>query len=177
VIDPEAWAACQDPDLTRPADGMTLGVDASRDRAHAAVAAAWMDGDALRIGVRWHGDATRLRDAAQAQAQATGARVWHDGYSSGPAAAGTDWQAITAARLAAASALIIEQARAGTLKVRPDRDGRLTEAVAAAKLRNIGQHAGQTFDRKDPAADITPLMACVIAVAGLLARGHGPVLV
>lgn len=177
VIAPEVWAACQAPDLARPSSGMVLGVDASRDRSRAAVGAAWLDNGALRLGVRWHGDATRLRDAAQAQAQATGARVYHDAYSSGPASAGTDWQAITATRLAAASAMVLEQARDGSLKVRPDRDGMLTAAVLAARLRPIGQHAGQTFDRKDPAADITPLMACVIAAAGLLGQGPGPVLV
>lgn len=172
-VTPEQWAAAQSPGLALPAAGAVLGADASVDRQHAAVAAAWRSGETLNLGIRWTGEAARLRPAAEAQRTRTGAPVYFDTLSAGPAASGTQWRAVTLAQLCAGSTMILEHARAGTLRVHPD--DALTAAVLAARLRVI-RHAGSTFDRKDPAADISPLMAAAIACAGLTAKRPDPVM-
>lgn len=190
VINPQVWADLSDP-TSKMADPVAFAVDMSPDRRMASIGAAGIAGERIHVeaienrscekGTRWLVD--RLADLQKTWKPCT---VVVD--SASPAASLIpDLEAarvrltITGtAEMRKACGAFYDAATDGTL-VHID-SPLLNTAVANARKRNIGTEGGWGWDRRDPSADITPLVASTLAMHGLATKrkrgtGKGRVIV
>ncbi len=160
ALDPDAWTACADELQTAAPRGRAVfAVDSNYDRTRTAVAAAWQDGPLLRAGIVWTGPTHKARAAVQEHAAVWRPRaVRYDPLTSGSIALPA-WESVTVRDVAAATDLVLQRVRAGTVRYRPHAE--LQAAATAATLRPIGD-GGQAFRRTGNAA--APLLALSLAL-------------
>jgi hypothetical protein len=162
LVAPEEWAAVQLPAETpRPAGRICLSVALEADRSAAAVGVGAADGyrelvDA-RPGVDWvTGRVTEL-------AATYGAPVALDRYgATGTVAdelerAGVPLLVLKTLDVANAAATFLDQVRNRSARIYPA--AALTEAVAGAAMRPLGDTGGFAWSHRDSAAPVAPLVA------------------
>lgn len=174
------WRACADP-VARPAKGAptAIAIDVSPDRRRASIGAAALLADgrilvqvlAAREGVSWvvdevaaldalhHPGAVVVDGAGQSQTliaplEKAGVKVTRTNSADVVAACGAFSDRTLEARLAH-----LDQAE-------------LTAAIEGAKQRDLGD--GWAWNRRSPKVDITPLVACTLAVHGIEAAKPEP---
>jgi len=168
ALDPGSWDACADPGQTAAPRGRAVfAVDTNYDRTRTALAAAWPDGDLLRVGIVWTGATHKARAAVVEHAAAWRPRgIHYDPLTSGSLAR-PDWTADTMRDVQAATDLVIQRVRDGTIRHRPHPE--LDAAAASATLRPIGD-GGTAFRRAGNVS--APLLAAALA---LLAADRNPI--
>lgn len=173
AIDAHLWRAVQlFTDNPRPAGPYCLGIDVAADRGSAAIAIAtaggYLEVIEVRPGVEW------LVPQALALSRTYAAPVAGDRYgATGPTmdalerAAG-DRMVMAAGDTANAAAGFLDALAAGRLEVYPSKP--LSEAVAGAVKRPLGDSGGFVWARSAAAAEVAPLRACCAALWGSLHR-------
>ena len=165
VIPVAAWEAVQDISAI-PSGKMVFALDAHPDRSFASIAVADSQGRGelveRRPGVDW------LKDRVPQLAAKYDAPVVVD--KGGPAgrlidhlqSAGVEVVAYGATEYGYACATFFDLVREGLLRIRPDPNGALDAAVAAAKRRPMVD--SWAWARRDDNNDISPLVALTLAV-------------
>jgi hypothetical protein len=184
AINLENWKACEDPAPDARDRAVVFGFDISPDRRSAAIAAAWIGDDGLpRVDVietfpRGEGSGPlaglteRLRDLTSTHHE----RVMADTAPAGPlldelGRLGVQCDLIASAgQLAQACATFLDRVEAKCLRYRWSEP--LDLAVQNAATRPLGD-SGFAWSRKSSAVDISPLVACTVALFGLLEFGAG----
>ncbi len=170
VLDPERWAACEDPDPVA-VDPVTFSFDVSPDRAHAAIGASWRGADGLpRIDVieQFAGTAGLAARLAELTTR-HGPGVIAD--PAGPAGSllpelerlGVKVTLVTATQHAQACGMFFDYVQQRLLRYR--RTEALDTAVENAVKRPLGD-AGWAWSRKSSSVNIAPLVAVTLALWG-----------
>jgi hypothetical protein len=167
VIDPEDWAAVQDP-ATEPAGRLCFGFDVLTDRAGACIVVA---DDTGRIEVIAQASDTtwlvpRLRELQAAHRAPIACDRWG---ASGPAVdelerAGADLTLMTTGDVGNAAATMLDGILRRTIRVRPSPV--LDEAVAGAAQRALADTGGFAWSRRASAAPVAALIAASNALWG-----------
>jgi phage terminase large subunit-like protein len=186
AIDLENWKACEDPAPDARDRDVVFGFDIAPDRRSAAIAAAWEGDDGLpRVDVietfprassegsgPLAGFTERLRDLTSNHHE----RVLADTAPAGPLLdelnrLGVQCDLISSAgQLAQACATFLDHVEARSLRYRWTEP--LDLAIQNAATRPLGD-SGFAWSRKSSAVDISPLVACTVALFGLLEFGAG----
>lgn len=174
VMKKSVWSGLVDegpPDGTRP---RALAVDASHERVFS-VAACWLEGESAHIEEVWAG----VDEAAAVEWVAANAGrrvpvlvdVMSPAASVVPAlkARHVNVKQSTAGDMAKACGLLVSRAAEGRLS-HSDQEP-LTTAVLGARKRPIGNAGGWGLDRVDPAVEIQPAVAGVLALLGAETAG------
>ena len=161
IIDPADWTAVQAPDAPRPRGRLCLSVDVAADRGSAAIAIAsphgYVEVTDTRPGTDWA--APRALELAEKH----GLPIAVDRFGAvGTVAdalerAGADLLTMTAADVANAAAAFLDGIAHHTLQVFPSEA--LSEAVAGAAQRPLGDSGGFAWSRRASAAPVAPLVA------------------
>lgn len=184
AINAEQWektAVPGKPDDATP----SLGIDMSPDRTALSVACCWKTDKGAHIQLVRYKDPNQ---AGTAWAARYAADNWHklasvviDGQSPAMAllpdmAAGHVKVTVTrAGDLARACGRFTDMLAAGTLTHRPDTDQpALAQAVQNATTRPIGQAGAFAWNRRDQDTDISPLVACTLALHGAYTSKRHP---
>lgn len=174
AIDPAVWSATVADG--KPADGVpSLGIDMPPDRGTVNVGCCWRSGDAGHVQLVRCEPVTRAQDVVD----------WVAGRWPRLAAVVIDAQSpamsllpdlsdrhvrvtVTGVRdIARACGRWSDMLRAGTLTHRPDADQpQLAAAVAGATRRPVGSAGSWAWNRAGTDTDISPLVACTLAVHG-----------
>jgi len=190
VINARTWADLSDP-ASKMDDPVAFAVDMSPDRMMASIGAAGVAGERIHVeaienrscekGTRWLVD--RL---AELQKTWKPCAVVVD--STSPAASLIPDLEAARVRLTITGSTDMRQACGAFYDAATDGSlvhidsPLLNTAVANARKRNIGGEGGWGWDRRDPSADITPLVAVTLAMRGLTTKrkrgtGKGRVIV
>jgi hypothetical protein len=186
AIDLENWKACEDPAPDARRRDVVFGFDIAPDRRSAAIAACWEGDDGLpRVDVietfprpssegsgPLAGFTDRLADLTCTRHE----RVMADVAPAGPVLDELDRLGVecdlisSAGQLAQACATFLDRVEAKCLRYRWTEP--LDLAVQNAATRPLGD-SGFAWSRKSSAVDISPLVACTVALFGLLKFGAG----
>jgi hypothetical protein len=171
ILDPVLWSGCID-SHSRPEDPVVFAFDITPDRARASIAVAGYRADgnphvelvANRTGLRWLPD--RLAELAKDH----GVREFHcDAYGAAESlipeieSRNLDVAALSSKETAQACGVFYDAVSESRLRHRGQPE--LTAAVIGASTRDIG--GAWAWDRKSSAVDISPLMACTLALWAL----------
>jgi phage terminase large subunit-like protein len=184
AINLENWKACEDPAPDARDRAVVFGFDIAPDRRSAAIAAAWLGADGLpRVDVietfpqgEGSGPLAGLTERLAAITGTHHERVMADSAPAGPLLdelhrLGVRCDLIpSAGQLAQACATFLDYVEARSLRYRWTEA--LDLAVQNAATRPLGD-SGFAWSRKSSAVDISPLVACTVALFGLLEFGAG----
>jgi hypothetical protein len=166
LVDPADWAAILLPtDTIRPTGRICLGVSVDADRSGASIAVAADNGYREVVDFRPGTDWTAAR--ALELAATHGAPIAVDRYgATGTVAdalelAGADLMVMKTQDVANATADVLDAIPNRTLRIYPA--AALTDAVAAAATRPLGDTGGVTWSHRLSAAPISPLVALTAA--------------
>ena len=180
IIHPDAWDACFDPD-SKPLDPICIAFDVSPERKYGSIAISGYRSDGLmhveiddcRGGSRWI--IKRLKELNEKHKPAS---ILCDGYAAGALVADIEAEGVTVVPMKAS-----EHAQACGIFFDSVMDtddefpnGRLRHlggeeldmAVNGAKTRPLGD--AWAWDRKNSEVDLTPLVACTLALWGTVQR-------
>lgn len=172
VISLETWAKLSDP-TSKPGDPVVFAFDASPDRAFATISVAGARQDGLKhveVAKRERGLGWLVPELVQLNEKHRPAAIVTD--ASGPAGslvpelerAGVTVTPVSAPEYAQACGMIYDGVSEGT--IRHLADPRLTSAIAGATQRNLGDR--WAWSRRNSSVDISPLVACTLALWGHL---------
>lgn len=183
IINPAAWRRQAEPDLdgldAQPAGDLAFAVEVNPARGSAAISSSWkrVDGDRQvevidnREGTNWVPD--RLAElVAEHRPCAVVLDVGHGPSNALTVAIENAGVVLTKPSvrefIQACGAFYAGIAEGG---VRHPNEPMLNEAAGSVKWRLIGKDA-QAFERRNPAADMAPFMACVLALFGVDKHGR-----
>lgn len=169
-VDQFAWSGLTDVRSKPVTAPLVIGVDVSSRATHSSVVAAgWRSDGLMHVEVLAYRAGTDWLESFLTPLQNAGAQIWTLGGTAPVVSVSSEWTSVRCDRADAA----VYAASCATLQRRVDNSGLkhlgdpiLTRALSAAARRDVGDGAF-VLSRKSSSGDISPAIACCLAVHAL----------